>query len=100
MSEPVKQLRPQVAFFRIHRSNQDEACFNLSGKPFALQAVLTACGGIQGLVHQMVGQQIDFVHIQHPTVGLFEEPFMLPPFPLFHEQGGIHGTEQPFLRST
>ena len=67
--EPVQQLRAQLAFFRVHRPDEQE----LAGVPqrdaLPLDRRDPGRGGVQQHVDQVVGQQVDLVDVQDAAVG-------------------------------
>ena len=66
--EAVEQLRAQLTLLWVHRADEHEAAGVLVGDPLALHAVDTAGRDIQQQVDQVVRQQVDLVHVQHPAV--------------------------------
>ncbi|MOA19497.1 hypothetical protein D3C78_1398840 [compost metagenome] len=69
-AESIKQLRTQLAFFRVHGADQHEARRMPMGNAVTLDQVGAAGRHVEQQVHQMVGQQIHFVDVQHAAVGL------------------------------
>ena len=67
--EAVEQLRAQVAFFRVHRADQDEARRVGKGDALALDDVDAHRGRIEQQVHHMVVEQVDLVDVQQAAVG-------------------------------
>ena len=65
----VQQLRAQVAFFRVHRADQDKARRVGEGDAFALDDVHAHGGRIEQHIHHMVVQQVDFVDVEQAAVG-------------------------------
>ena len=66
--KPVQQLRPQVAFFRVHRADQDVFGRMPVLDPLTFDQVRARGRAVQQRVHQVVVQQVDFVYIQQPAV--------------------------------
>ncbi|MDT4813331.1 hypothetical protein FQZ97_463110 [compost metagenome] len=69
-AEAVQQLRAQFAFFRVHGADQHEARRVAVGNAIAFHQVHTAGGHVEQQVHQVVGQQVHLVHVEHAAVGL------------------------------
>ncbi len=65
----VQQLRAQVAFFGVHRADQDKARRVGKGDAFALDDVDAHGGRIEQQVDDMIVQQVDFIDIQQAAVG-------------------------------
>ena len=62
-SETVDQLRPQLAFLRIHRPNQHEARFMAVRDAVTLDRVHAARGRVEQCIDERIRQQIDFIDI-------------------------------------
>ena len=61
--ESVEQLRPDVAFFRVHGTHQNKAGRMGIRYAFPFDRIDPHGRRIQQHVHHMVVQQIDFIHI-------------------------------------
>ena len=72
-AETIQQLGAQFAFLGIHGSDQHEACGVLLRNAVALDGVHAAGGDIEQRVDQRVGQQVDFIDVQHAMVGARQE---------------------------
>src|SRR6202521_1766594 len=72
-TESVEQLRAEVAFFRVHRPDQDEACRMPDRNTFALHHVYTHGCGIQQHIDQVVVEQVDLVDVQDVAVCLGQD---------------------------
>lgn len=72
-AEAVQQLRAQLAFLGVHGADQHEARGVAMGQAVALHQVDAAGGDVQQQVHQVVGQQVHLVDIEHATVGLGQD---------------------------
>jgi hypothetical protein len=82
-SKAVEQLRPQVAFFRIHRAHKEEARRMRNGNALALHRVDSHRRGVEQDVDEVVGEKIDLVDVQNAPVRGGEQPRLkgAPPFP-------------------
>lgn len=69
-TETIEQLRAQLALFRVHRADQHELRRMAVGNAVTLDQVGAAGGDIQQQIDQVIGQQIDFVDVEHAAVGL------------------------------
>jgi hypothetical protein len=67
--EPVQQLRPQLAFLRVHRADEQEAGRVPDRHALALHVADAERGRVQQQVDQVVVQQVDLVHVEQPAVG-------------------------------
>ena len=67
-AEAVEQLRAQRALFRVHGADQHEARGMPVRDAVALHHVHAAGGRVEQRVDQCVGQQVDFVHVQHAAM--------------------------------
>ena len=63
------KLRAQIAFFGVHRADQDEAGRVGEGDALALDDVDAHGGRVEQQVHDVIVQQVDFVNIQQAAVG-------------------------------
>ena len=63
--EAVEQLGPEVALLRVHGPDEQEAAGVGVGDALALDPVDPAGGGVEQHVHQVVGQQVDLVDVEH-----------------------------------
>ena len=66
--EPVEQLRPQLAFLRVHRADEQETGGVPDRNPLALDVADPQCRRVQQQVDEMVVQQVDFIHVQQAAV--------------------------------
>ena len=67
-AKAVEQLRTQFALFRVHGADQHKARRVLLRDAVALNRVHATGGGVEQGVNQRVGQQVDFIDIQHALV--------------------------------
>ena len=72
-AEAVQKLRPQLALVRVHGANQNKTRRVAVGNAVAFHKVDAAGGRVQKNVHQVVGEEVDFVHVQHAAVGARQE---------------------------
>jgi hypothetical protein len=68
-AEAVEQLRPQVALLGVHRPHQQEAGRVAHADALALHVVHAERRRVEQQVHQVVGQQVHLVHVEHAPVG-------------------------------
>ena len=72
-TEPVQQLGPQVALFRVHGAHQNEIGGVADGDSFPLHVVAAHGGGIQQNVDQVVVEEVNFVNVENaPVSGGYE----------------------------
>lgn len=69
-AEAVQQLRAQFAFFRVHGADQHEASRVAVGNAITFHLVHAAGGHVEQQVHQVIGQQVHLIHVEHTAVGL------------------------------
>jgi hypothetical protein len=74
-AEAIEQLRTQLAFFRVHGANQDKFRRMPMGDAIAFYQVDAAGRHVEQQVHQVIGQQVDFIDIQYAAVGLGQDPW-------------------------
>ena len=86
-AEAVQQLGPQIPFFRVHGADQDEAAGMAEGDPLPLHVIDPQGGHIQQQIHQVIFQQVDFIHIENGLVGPGQQPRFKTAFSL--GQGGF-----------
>ena len=67
-AEPIQQLRPQLALFRIAGADQHEPRRMTDTQPFALDDVFAGCGDIEQEIDQMIFQQIGFINVKEPAM--------------------------------
>ena len=67
-AEPVQQLRPQLALFRVHGADQHEARLVAVRNAVAFDVHPAHRGGVEQHVDQVVVQQVDLVDVQHAAV--------------------------------
>ncbi len=66
--EPVEQLRPQLAFLRIHRADEQEARGVPDRDPLPLDIADPERRRVEQQVDEMIVQQVDLVHVQQAAV--------------------------------
>src|SRR5699024_1379346 len=69
----VTELRPEVAFFRIHRADEGELSRMGDTHAIAFDPINPACGRVEEHVYQVVIKQIHLINVQNPTVRAGEE---------------------------
>ena len=67
--EPVQQLRAQLAFLRVHGAHEQEGRGVPQRDALPLHARGAGRGRVQQHVHDVVGQQVDLVDVEHAAVG-------------------------------
>jgi hypothetical protein len=96
-AEPVEELGAQVALFRVHGPDEHEARRVLVGEVVALDAVHAGDRDVEEDVDEMVGEEVDLVHVEHAAVGRREETG-LETNRAFGERGGeVEGADHAFL---
>ena len=73
-AEPVQQLRTQFALFGIHRADQHEPRIMGVRDTVALDVHPAHRGGVEQDVDEVVGQQVDFVDVEHAAVRTGQQP--------------------------
>ncbi|MNF71188.1 hypothetical protein D3C84_531340 [compost metagenome] len=99
-AKAVEQLRTQFALFRVHGTDQDETSAVTMGNTVAFDAVGTTGRHIEQQVDHMIGQQIDFIDIQHAPVGCGEHPRGKLRAPLAQRRIQVQRAHQPFFGCT
>ena len=72
-TETVQQLRAELALLGIHGADQHETGGVLDRQAIALDGDAAHRGGVEELVHHVVVEQIDLVHVEDPAVGASEQ---------------------------
>ena len=73
-AEPVEQLGPQLALFRVHRADEQEPGRVPDRHAVALHVAGSQRGRVEQQVDQVVVQQVDLVHVEHAAVRRGEQP--------------------------
>ena len=68
--ETVEQLRTQIAFFRVHRADQDETGRMGEADAFALDHIHAHRRRVQQQINHMIIEQVHFIYIQDATIGI------------------------------
>jgi hypothetical protein len=68
-AKAIQELGPQLAFFRIHGSDQDESGRVTKRQSFSLDLMNAAGGRIQKDVHEVIGQQVHLVDVEDAAIG-------------------------------
>ena len=97
-AEAVEELGAQVALLRIHRPHQDEAGGVGDGQALSFHAVGAAGGGVEDEVDQVVGEEIDFVHVENGAVGGGEEAGLEAPLAALDGGLEVEGAGDAVLR--
>ena len=66
--EPVEQLRAQLAFLRVHGADQQETRGVPDRDALALHVVHAQRGRVEQQVDEVVVEQVDLVHVEHPAM--------------------------------
>ncbi|CAM5559320.1 hypothetical protein SFIMM107S_05927 [Streptomyces griseus] len=95
--EPVQQLRPQLALFRVHRPDQQEP----RGMPYGDALALHVRGAhgrrVQQQVHQVVVEQVDLVDVQDPAMRVGQQPRLERLYALRERPLDVQRPHQPVL---
>ena len=65
----IQELRPEVALLGVHGADQDEAGRVAEADPLPLHHVHAHGRGVQQQVHDVIVQQVDFIHVEQAAVG-------------------------------
>ena len=66
--EAVQKLRAQAALLRVHGADEREARRVAHREPFALHGTHAHCRRVEQHVHEVVGQQVHLINVEHPAV--------------------------------
>ncbi|MCY1403671.1 hypothetical protein D9M71_188600 [compost metagenome] len=99
-TKAVEQLRTQFALFRVHGADQYELRRMPVGNAVALHQIGAAGSDVEQQVDHMIGQQIDFIDIQHAPVGCGEHPRGKLRAPLAQRRIQVQRAHQPFFGCT
>jgi hypothetical protein len=64
----IDQLRAQLPFFWIHRSNEHESGYLTEGDPVTLHDVEARSGRIENEVHDMVREKVHLIDVENAPV--------------------------------
>ncbi len=67
--KPIEQLRPQIAFFGIHRADEDEARRVAERDAFALDHVDAHRRRVEQEIDHVIVEQVDFIDVQQAAIG-------------------------------
>src|SRR5215210_5763670 len=84
-AETVQELGTKITLLGVHRADQDEAGRVAHAHTFALDVVHTHRGNVEEQIHQVVGEQVDLVHVQDAPVRRCQQP-RLERFPPLRER--------------
>jgi hypothetical protein len=73
-AEAVQELRAQIAFLDVHRADQQEVRIVAYRHRVALDDGDPGRGDIQKRIDEVVGQQVDLVHVKHAAVRARHQP--------------------------
>jgi hypothetical protein len=68
-AKAVEKLGPKLPLLRIHGADQHEIGRMTQRQAFAFQPMNARGGRIEENVHEMVGEQIDFVDVKDAAIG-------------------------------
>jgi hypothetical protein len=68
-AEAVEKLRPKLPLLRIHGADQNEISRMTQRQAFAFQSMNPRGGRIEQNVHEVIGEQIDFVDVKDAAIG-------------------------------
>ena len=68
-AKAIQELGPQLAFFRIHGSDQDKSGRVTKRQPLTLNLMNAAGRRIEKDVHEVIGQQVHLIDIEDAAVG-------------------------------
>ncbi len=74
--ETVEQLGPEVALLGVHRPHQQEPGRVAVGDAVPLHPVHPRRGRVEEGVDQVVGEQVDLVHVEDPAVGRRQQSWL------------------------
>ena len=95
--EPVEQLRPQLALFRVHRADEQEAGRVPDRHPLPLDVADPERGRVQQQVDQMVVQQVHLVDVQQAAVRRGEHARLVRGDPLGQRALDVQRADQAIL---
>jgi hypothetical protein len=96
-TEAVQQLGPEFPLFRIHGAHQDEAGRVLEGNALPLHHIHAHGCSVQQHVHQVVVQEIHFIHVKDAPVGRGQKPRLEVFLPGLDGLFQVNGAEQAVL---
>ena len=72
-TEAVEKLWAEFSFLGIHRANQNKTCRVLMGDRITLHSVDSRGSNIEENVNKVVGKEVDFIDVQHASVGSMDQ---------------------------
>ncbi len=97
-AEAIEKLGPEVALLWVHGSDQHEAAGVSLRHSFPLDPVDAAGGHVEQHVDQVVGQQVDLVHVQDTVVRRRQQARGQPGPPASEGRGQVQRADHPILR--
>ena len=97
-AKAVEQLRAQLAFFGVHRADQDEAGRVRNADAFALDGVDAHRSRVKQHIDQMIVEQVDLVDIQEAAIGLRQQARLEAPLALGQGVLQVERADHPILR--
>src|ERR1044072_7591864 len=77
-AETIEELRPKLAFFRVHGADEDESRWMRYRHAFTLDGVDAHRRGIKQHVDDVVVQKVDLVDVEDVAVRLREHAWLEP----------------------
>ncbi len=96
-AEAVQELGPEVPFFGVHRPDEDKTAGVDVGHAVTFDPVDAARGHVEQDVHQMVGQQVDLVDVQHAAMGGSQETGLKAVLAAGQRRRQVEGADQAVL---
>ena len=94
-AEAVQQLGPQLAFFRVARTDQHEAGRVAHADAFPFHRVPARCRRIQQHVDQVVVEQVDFIDVKQTAIRLGQQAGLEGPHAFAKGLFNVDGAAEP-----
>ena len=98
-SEPVEQLRADIALLGIHRADEDEARGVRERNALSLDGVDAHGSGIEQGVYEMIVEQVDLIDVEDRTVRIGQQTGLESALPMLEDVLDVDRSNKPVLGS-
>ncbi len=96
-AEAVEELGPEVALLRVHGADEQEPGRVAVGDAVPLHPVHARRGRVEEGVDQVVGQEVDLVHVEDAAVGRGQQPGLEPDLAAGERRPQVERADHPLL---
>ena len=96
-AEAVEELGSEVALLRVHGADEEEPGRVAVGDAIPLHPVHARGGGVEQGIDQVVGQEVDLVHVEDAPVGRGQQPGLEPDITAGQRRPQVERAHHPLL---